>query len=208
MDWEKANARRDEKHLSSGIWCVLYQRLDVLYMLCINSLLHPPATPKWHVYALHGKGSEFATTMMTSSNWNIFRVTGHLCGEFTGPRWIPCTKASDAELWCFSLICARINGWVNNREAGDSRRYRVHYDVIVMTMNHVECKMRMCHMHNWYIAHWAFIQLADGRLTARSREVSKARDSGLDFSNRSVIWQTPRQQRYRNACQISGRYDH
>ena len=34
--------------------------------------------------------------MMTSSNGNIFRVTGHLCGEFTGPRWIPLTKASDA----------------------------------------------------------------------------------------------------------------
>ena len=39
--------------------------------------------------------------MMASSNGNIFRATGHLCGEFTGPRWIPCTKASDAELWCF-----------------------------------------------------------------------------------------------------------
>ena len=24
------------------------------------------------------------------------------------------------------------NGWVNNREAGDLRRYRAHYDVIVM----------------------------------------------------------------------------
>ena len=43
----------------------------------------------------------FATAMMTSSNGNIFRVTGHLCGEITGPRWIPRTKASDAELWCF-----------------------------------------------------------------------------------------------------------
>ena len=32
----------------------------------------------------------------------------------------------------FSLICARINGWVNNREAGDLRLYRAHYDVIVM----------------------------------------------------------------------------
>ena len=38
---------------------------------------------------------------MTSSNGNIFRVTGHLYGEFTGHRWIPHTKASDAELWCF-----------------------------------------------------------------------------------------------------------
>ena len=25
------------------------------------------------------------------------RVTGHLCGEFTGHRWIPCIKASDAD---------------------------------------------------------------------------------------------------------------
>ena len=69
---------------------------------------------------------------MTSSNGNIFRATGHLCGEFTGPRWISHAKASDAELWCFLSICVWINGWVNNRKAGDLRRYRVHCDVIVM----------------------------------------------------------------------------
>ena len=38
--------------------------------------------------------------------------------------------------WCgalmFSLICAWINGWVNNREAGDLRCHHAHYDVIVM----------------------------------------------------------------------------
>ena len=33
----------------------------------------------------------------------------------------------------FSLICVWIYGWVNNREAGDLRRYRAHYDVIVMS---------------------------------------------------------------------------
>ena len=32
----------------------------------------------------------------------------------------------------FSLICVGINDWVNNREAGDLRCYRAHYDVIVM----------------------------------------------------------------------------
>ena len=32
----------------------------------------------------------------------------------------------------FSLIWAWINGWVNNREAGDLRRQRAHYDVIAM----------------------------------------------------------------------------
>ena len=39
--------------------------------------------------------------MMTSSNRNIFRVTGPLGGKFTGQRWISLTKASDADLWCF-----------------------------------------------------------------------------------------------------------
>ena len=32
----------------------------------------------------------------------------------------------------FSLICAWINGWINNREAGDLRCYRAHYDGTVM----------------------------------------------------------------------------
>ena len=70
--------------------------------------------------------------MMTSSNGNIFRVTGHLCGEFTGQRWIPRTKASAAELWCFRWSTLWRNGWVNNREVGDLRRHQAHYDVIVM----------------------------------------------------------------------------
>ena len=66
--------------------------------------------------------------MMPSSNGNIFRVTGHLRGEFTGNRCIPRTNASDALM--FSLICAYTNDWV--REAGEMRRHRAHYDIIVM----------------------------------------------------------------------------
>ena len=34
----------------------------------------------------------------------------------------------------FSLICVWINGWVNNGEAGDLKRYRAHYNVTVMYM--------------------------------------------------------------------------
>ena len=70
--------------------------------------------------------------MMTSSNRIIFRVTGLLCGEFTGNRWIPHTKASDAELWCFLWSAPWTNGWVNKRDAGDLRRHGAHYDVILM----------------------------------------------------------------------------
>ena len=39
--------------------------------------------------------------MMTSSNGNIVRAAGPLCGESTGHEWIPLTKARDAVLWCF-----------------------------------------------------------------------------------------------------------
>ena len=41
----------------------------------------------------------------------------------------------------FILICARINGLINNREAGDLIRHRAHYDVIEM-MSHVPIPYR------------------------------------------------------------------
>ena len=48
----------------------------------------------------------------------------------------------------FSLIYAWINDWVNNREAGDLRRQRDHYDVIVMNIQNQN------HKNAWYILHY------------------------------------------------------
>ena len=59
--------------------------------------------------------------------WPFVRV-------FTGDRWIPRPKASDTELWCFLFICALINGWVNNCQAGDLRCHRGNYGVTVMSL--------------------------------------------------------------------------
>ena len=68
---------------SSVLWSLCHWKCVTLYnMLCYYN---------WRPHYI----------MMTSSNGNIFRATGHLCGEITGPRWIPHTKASDAELLCF-----------------------------------------------------------------------------------------------------------
>ena len=127
MDVAKTNLYdATRKYNTMGIkthdqWCALYylpwRRHDVK-ALC--SLHHRPSVSGNHRSPMHE----------TSSNGSIFCVTGHLCGEFTVPRWIP-TKASDAEN-DVSLICVRINGWANNREAGDLRRHRAHYDFIVM----------------------------------------------------------------------------
>ena len=38
---------------------------------------------------------------MTSSNEKFSALLALCEGESTGHRWIPLTKASDAELWCF-----------------------------------------------------------------------------------------------------------
>ena len=69
---------------------------------------------------------------MTSSNGNIFRVTGLSCGELTGHRWIP-RKGQWRRALRFS-ICTWINRWVDNREDGEMRRDRAHYDVTVMIL--------------------------------------------------------------------------
>ena len=70
--------------------------------------------------------------MMTSSNGNIFRVTGHLCaGNSPVPGEFP-AKDQWRGVLMFPLIRVWINGWENNREAGDLRRCRAHYDVTVM----------------------------------------------------------------------------
>ena len=50
-------------------------------------------------------------------------------GEF------PAHKGHWSGALMFSMICAWINGWVNNREAGELRRHRAYYDVTVMWIN-------------------------------------------------------------------------
>ena len=47
-----------------------------------------PGICSWHFFHYVIKWKHF------SRNWPF------LCGQFTGHRWIPLTKAGDAELWC------------------------------------------------------------------------------------------------------------
>ena len=65
-------------------------------------------------------------------DWPLVRGIHRLpvTGEFPSQR--PVTRDL-----MFSLICAWIIGWVNNREAGDLRRHRAHYDVIVMYVSYL-----------------------------------------------------------------------
>ena len=50
----------------------------------------------------------------------------------------------------FSLICVWINGWVNNSEAGDLRRYRARCDVIVMILLTLHHEFQTHNTKLWY----------------------------------------------------------
>ena len=63
---------------------------------------------------------------MTSSNRNLFRVNGHR-SPVNSPH-----RGQWHRALMFCLICAWINGSVNNCEAGDLRRHRAHYDCNVI----------------------------------------------------------------------------
>ena len=75
---------------------------------------------------------DISENMMTSSNENIFCVTGLFV---RGIHRFPVNSLHKGQCrgaLMFSLICIWIYGWVSTREAGDLRRYRTHYHVTVM----------------------------------------------------------------------------
>ena len=124
--------------ISKGIWYVHqeWMLLNSAWHIVCSTRCHYTVCRWWdlwhatHTYMRTVSPRDFI--MMTSSNGNIFRVTGPLCGEFTGHRLIPLTKASDAELWCFLWSSPWINRWVNNPKAGDLKLHRAHYGVTVV----------------------------------------------------------------------------
>ena len=69
--------------------------------------------------------------------------------EFTGPGEFP-SQRPVTRSFEFSLICARINGWINNDEAGDFRCHRAHYDIIVM----INSALDNSALDNWGLTHF------------------------------------------------------
>ena len=78
------------------------------------------------VVMLNGRSST-----MTSSNGNIFHITGHLSGEFTGELLAQRPVKPSFDVF---LDLRLNNGWVNNHEAGDFWRHHAHYDITVMSL--------------------------------------------------------------------------
>ena len=88
--------RHHSKHFNLQLACHLKLTDEIQYKHVLNGY-------QWvtcfslYIQMLRNKNTEIS--MMKSSNGNIFRVTGHLCGKFTGPRWIsrtmPVTRSFD-----------------------------------------------------------------------------------------------------------------
>ena len=90
----------------------------------------------WIPIAILSTGTIFMSRKYVRSWWRhqmetFFALLAICAGNSPAP--VNCPHKGQ---WCGALmlylVCARINGWVNNREAGDLRLYRAHYDVIVM----------------------------------------------------------------------------
>ena len=107
-------------HNTGSDICLTYQTQNKIFVQ-----LYTTVCPFWLEMCLCGSikcvyVSWSMLSIMTSSNVNIFRVTGHLCGEFN------------------IFVDLRLNnGLVNIREAGDLRRYRAHYDVSVICITQI-----------------------------------------------------------------------
>ena len=78
--------------------------LNQCWLIISELLCHPFECASWQEMlkiSLLGMSLNISNFVMTSSNGNIFRVTGPLWGESTGHQWIPLIKVSDAELSSF-----------------------------------------------------------------------------------------------------------
>ena len=62
------------------------------------------------------RGLSCGHAMMTSSNGNIFRVTGPLCGEFTGPGEFPAQRPVTRSFGVFFDL--RLNNWLSKQSLG------------------------------------------------------------------------------------------
>ena len=125
-------------HLSYGFWnlvqklifliisCLLFARqqltdqiekINFMMLSSINSFANvfPNPKPSWWRHQME----------TFSAYWPFVRGIHRSSDEFPAQR--PVTRTL-----LFSLICAWINGWVNNSEAGDLRRHRAHNDVTVV----------------------------------------------------------------------------
>ena len=92
---------------------------------------------KMNQYQTTTKREWFAYYMMTSPNGNIFRVTGHLCGEFTGPGEFPSQRPVTRTFDVYFDLRLNKQSWGSWFETLSSPLWR-HSNVMGCTLSSVE----------------------------------------------------------------------
>ena len=157
----RADSRFVSSHWETALLCK-----DVSHWLAINLESAWITSPMNHmvVTVIYGCDGWMANHTIKlpkqEDNWHTTSMRSWWCHQMEtfSPLlaiWSPVNSPHKGQ-WrgalMFSFICVWINGWVNNREAGDLRRYHSHYDIIVMWKDHkgslyMLLRLRHCRWH-------------------------------------------------------------
>ena len=127
--------------INKVIWESNYGEIKFLFKMDLRQVFHSTMIPApenmgYNMWSKSNSESDSTVTQFQNHDdvikWKHFpRYWPFVRGIHRGPVNSP-HKGQWRGALRFSLICVWINGWVNNGEAGDLRRYRTHYDVTVM----------------------------------------------------------------------------
>ena len=121
--WEHYNGIQIYSVFRINLFCTSVMQYDIIDLLIIATILVPVHTGQVHDDVI---------------KWKQFpRYWPFVRGNHRWPVNSPHKDQWRGAL-IFYLIYAWINGWVNNGEAGDSRRHRTHYDLTLMHWNSFE----------------------------------------------------------------------
>ena len=126
-DW---NAYTDTNNILMNIYMALLCTFSCSYIICLISIDYMnylPIFSRTALLKLEQSHDDVIKWKHFPRNWPFVR------GIHRSPVNSP-HKGQWRGALMFSLICVWINDWVNNREDGDLRSYRAHYDVIVMVL--------------------------------------------------------------------------
>ena len=125
--------------LRNGYVAALYVQNYVSLVEAWHKILMCESCCSHFVWGRHDNIIAIIWTKTDPIHWRIYGVRGRLVNIFISIQLIQFSSIQWRRAWVFSVICAWINSWVNNREAGYLRRHRAHYDVILMDWDLVVC---------------------------------------------------------------------
>ena len=126
----KQRCRKMVKRSYYGLDRPVFEQRQILHRASLGNNRLSRNIP-WKLFQYHGwwlSHDDFIKWKIFPCNWPFVRGIHRSLVKVNSPH-----KGQWRAALIFSLICDWTYVWVNNRDAGDLRRHRAHYDVIVMT---------------------------------------------------------------------------